>query len=1051
MKKLPYLFFFILTIYLFPANGFGQQDLFFNRFLSENIIIQKGLSQNTVYTVYQDDEGFMWFGTWEGLNRFDGYSFVTYNREHGLSNETIRDIFQHDNILWVGTENGLNAINLEDGSIENYYAIEGDSASLSHNWINHITIDHLGMIWISTARGLTELNPDTRTFRQVFSRDYGNPFRSNYFNMLAQDAQHNYWIATSHGLVFFELKSNRITRFFHIPDDSTSLPDNHVQTLMFDDQQNLWVGTRNGIARFNEKQMNFSCPVAFKNHEITLERKQIQVMHQHENQIWIGTNGQGLYVYNIEEELVSAFSNHPNHQHTISDNRVFDIFTDQAGVMWIGTFNGLNKLNNLAPTFRTIRNNPDFSQGLSNNSIWCFEEDENNHIWIGTEMGVNIWHQPSQSFKHMTHQPKQANSLSGNEIRDIHRDKNGNFWIGTRYHGLNLYNPATNKFTHYRHQTDDSTSLPDDFVLSVLSDSKGNVWVGTDNGLGLLDPKLGFFKAFRNKPGTINSLPANRVYKIFEDSKHRIWVSTSNGLSLFIPNSQTFKNFVIPEHFRNTKGTLSNQFFSINEGHDGKLWIGTRNGGLVNFDPEKETFKVWTIKDGLPNNVVYLAIEDQNSDIWLSTNWGLTRFSPERNVFTNYEVTDGLQSNEFNFNAGMITGDGQLLFGGMSGFNSFYPHEITINKRPPEIRITTFRIFNEIVNRRLRDGDTIRLSYADHAFSFEFAALDYTNPSRIQYKYKLENYNNDWIERKASQRFAEYARVSPGTYVFRVIGSNSDGFWNEKGIRIHVIIRPPWYQTWIFRLFIGLLFVFIVYMIVYLRMRSIRRAHDVEMNYLAFEKKLFVLEQKALQLQMNPHFLFNSLNSIQSFIVKNDIDNAIHYLSKFSQLMRRTLSNSRESFVILRDELQALQLYLEIEKLRFSDSFGYTIQIDPEIDDSFVEIPPMILQPYVENAIIHGLMHKQNERRLKINISLIDEDLLVVIEDNGVGREKAAEIKRASGIERQSRGMLITGERLEILNQYTKEAYAVKVIDLFDKQGVPCGTRVEIKIHGSMI
>ena len=398
-----------------------------------------------------------------------------------------------------------------------------------------------------------------------------------------------------------------------------------------------------------------------------------------------------------------------------------------------------------------------------------------------------------------------------------------------------------------------------------------------------------------------------------------------------------------------------------------------------------------------------------------------------------------------------MTKDGQLLFGGMNGLNSFHPDEIIVNKRPPDIRITTVRVLNEIINKRFQNGDTIVLRHSDNIFSFEFAALDFTNPSRIQYKFKLENYNNNWIERKASQRYAEYARVSPGTYTFRVIGTNSDGFWNEEGVSLHVIIRPPWYQTWIFRLFAALFVIFLVYMIVFIRMRSVRKAHEVEMKYLAFEKKLFVLEQKALQLQMNPHFLFNSLNSIQSFIVKNDIDNAIHYLSKFSQLMRRTLSNSRESFVILRDELQALQLYLEIEKLRFSDSFTYSIHLDDEVDDSFVEIPPMILQPYVENAIIHGLMHKQNDRKLKIEVRLNGEDLLVFIEDNGIGREKAAELKRASGIERQSRGMLITGERLEILNQYTKDAYAVKVIDLFDEQEKPNGTRVEINIHGSMV
>lgn len=1041
----------LLMIFAFSIKINGQESLYFNRFLSENSRIERGLSQNTIYSIFQDDEGFMWFGTWDGLNRFDGYTFLTYNKEQGLSNEAIRAIYQHNNILWVGTEEGLNAINLDNGHIRNFYAIEGDSASLSNNWINHITADHLGKLWISTAGGLTELDTETFQFRQVFSRNYGNPLRSNYFNMMAQDENNNYWIATSYGLVFYEISSHKVTRFFHIPGDSASLPDNHVNVILFDEAHNLWVGTKSGTARFNKISKTFDVPKHFYDHGIELDQKEtLSMLIESDGKIWIGTNGQGLYLYDSQNEDIQRFVNMPNHSFSLSDNRVFNLYRDRFGMLWIGTFNGLNKLNNIAPKFRTFRSNPDDTNSLSNNSVWCFEEDEADNIWIGTENGISILNRKSGDYEILKHKKNDPNSISGDQIRTIKRDSKNRFWIGTRYNGLTMYDPKTKKFKRYIHDPRNSKSIPDDFVLSIAIDSNGMVWVGTDNGLGLLNPETDVFTKYQKVHNQNHSLPDNRVYGLFHDSKQQLWICTSDGLAKYQPSSDDFKVYMLSNDYTSGQYVVSNKFFSVNEDHQGTLWIGTRSGGLVSFNPENESFKIYSDKDGLPNNVTYIAIEDKNHNLWITTNWGLSRFSPDRNVFTNYEVTDGLQSNEFNFNSGLLTKSGEMFFGGMNGFTAFFPEDIAINTRPPEIKITAFKLFNEIQNRRFVNGDTLFLKHNDNVFSFEFAAIDYTNPSRIKYRYKLENYNSDWIERASNQRFAEYARVSSGTYYLKIIAANSDGFWNETGINLVIIISPPWYETWIFRFAVAIIFVLLLYLIIYARMKSIRSKHTVEKKYLEFEKKLFELEQKALQLQMNPHFLFNSLNSIQSFIVNSDIDNAIHYLSKFSQLMRRTLSNSRESYVPLSDELQALQLYIDIEKLRFNDKFEYKIVIDPEIDDSFIEIPPMILQPYVENAIIHGLMHKTTIGHLLIELKLVDENILVIIQDDGVGREKAAEIKRESGIERKSRGMLITSERLEILNQYTKDTYTVKVVDLTDDQGQPSGTSVEITIHANL-
>lgn len=1028
----------------------AQGSQFFTRYLSENIRVEQGLSQNTVFCIHQDDQGFMWFGTWDGLNRFDGYSFISYNKEQGLSNESIRALYQFGNKLWIGTEDGLNMLDLDNNSIRVFRSVAGDSTTLSNNWINHITSDRNGKIWVSTAYGLNELDPATLRFRRVFSRDYGDVIRGNHFNMMLQDSVNNFWVATQHGLAFFEASTNKVTRYFHQKDDPRSLPDNQVNKITFGKGGQIWVGTRKGIASFNPSTGTFYIPEAMSTQETNINTPEILSLHyQHGGLLWAGTNGQGLIQLNTITGELSRNTNIANVRASLSDNRVFDIFTDNRGIMWVGTFYGLNKLNPKAPRFRTFRSNPNNPNSLINNSVWAFEEDSKGNIWIGTEGGISVLDREQMLYSHLKHQAGNSNSLSGNQIRTIRRDGAGNLWIGTRYHGLNRYHAASGKFTHYRHHSADSASIPDDFVLAVLP-GNSSIWVGTFNGLGKLDPYSGCFRNYHHSQDDPNTLPDNRIYDIFQDSKGRIWICTTDGLALYNPLQDNFSRFRIQDTDAASDVIVSNKFFSVREGRNGLLWIGTRGGGLVSFDPESENFRVFTDKDGLPNNITYLAITDDSGDLWVSTNWGITRYLPHRNVFVGYEVTDGLQGNEFNFNAGILLRSGELLFGGMSGFNLFDPKHIQLNEIPPPVRITSFKRFNLIQNRRLKDGDTIRLRHDDNFFAFEFSALDFSNPFRVRYRYMLENYNSDWIDRDASFRIAEYAKMSPGTYRFKVIAANSDGFWNEEGASVVIIINPPWYQTWLFRIALLLLIVLLIYLLIRIRVKAIRTKHQTEKKYLEFQKKMFELEQKALQLQMNPHFIFNSLNSIQGFIVNNDIDNALHYLSKFSQLMRRTLANSRESSVSLSDELQALQLYVEIEKLRFSDKFEYTIQVDPEIDESFVEIPPMILQPYVENAIIHGLMHKKAGGKLWIELKQDNDNIIVIIEDNGVGRERATEIRRESGIERQSRGMMITGERLAILNQYTSETYSVDVIDLMDSNGQAAGTRVVINIYANL-
>jgi ligand-binding sensor domain-containing protein len=1023
------------------------EGISFKKISSENTIIEKGLSQNMVLSIFQDDKGFMWFGTWDGLNRFDAYNFDIFSKEQGLSSETIRAIFQDGNKLWIGTENGLNAMDMHSGEIQKYFSNPLDSTSLTNNWINHIFRDHLDRLWICTAAGLSEFIRDKNEFRQIFSRNYDNPMRSNHFNMMTIDKEKDFWIATNYGLVHFVLETGVVTRYYSKPDDKASLPSNQVKTVITDENGHVWVGTARGLVRFLPETKQFE--------RIKLLEKQGAANHQpditslaweSEKGLWAGTDGEGLFFMDAATGQVDNHTQSSSRLYSLSDNRVQKIYIDNQGIIWIGTFNGLNKIDRNAPRFRLYRNDPTQTNTINSNFVWCFEETKENEVWIGTDAGISIFDQTNFSFRFITRTPDNPNTLASNQVRSIYKAPDGQVWIGTRDKGLSIYNVKNSQFLNLSHNINDSTSLSDNFVFSINGPSDGTIWVATNNGLNKYLPGSKNFKRYYHEPNNPNSLPNSRVYSIYLDNNEVLWVSTANGLARYRPQTDNFITYMIPESMMRANRVYTNQFFEANSDKTGNLWIGTRGGGLVKLNPQTEVFEIFTQHDGLPNNVVYAAAHDQAGNFWVTTNWGLSRYIPSENSFINYDVTDGIQSNEFNLNAMMMTSMGQVFVGGMNGFNTFYPESIKTNTQPPPVRITAFKKFNIAQPIVPKSGDTIRLNYNDNFFTFEFTALDYTNPSKNKFRFMLQKYDADWIERGADKRFAEYANIKPGTYQFKVIAANSDGYWNEEGTSLTIIIRPPWYATYFFRISALLLLIILSYSIIRMRVRAINRKHEVEKNYLAFEKQLFELEQKALQLQMNPHFMFNSLNSIQSFVLKNDTDNAIRYLSKFSQLMRRTLANSRESMITVKDEIQALALYLEIEKLRFDEKFDFNIEIEPEIDDSFIEIPPMILQPYVENAIIHGLMHSPRKGHLRIHISLREDTIVCSIEDDGIGRKKAAEIKKASGIERKSQGMLITKERLDMLNQYSKDQYTVEVLDLMDADGKPAGTRVEVTI-----
>ena len=1037
--------------------GFTQNnpDLKFDRITSENFRVEKGLSQNSANCILQDSKGYMWVGTWDGLNRFDGYSFVTFKSSisgntNELSNQTINALFEDKSgTIWVGTETGLNSYNRKNQQFTQYKRDSHNPFSISSDTVWCIVEESENILWIGTNNGLNKFDKSTGYFYhfRLNPNDANSPSNNN-INCILPDKHGNIWFGTNEGLNYFNTKEKVFSHFYYNSNSSNSISNDIVLNIMFDKEENLWICTDGGLDVYNFPTKKFTHYYHNENDNTSISSNHVTaILQDMEGSFWIGTYGGGLNQFDKKTRNFTHFFNDIYNSRSLSNDYIKSIYQDKSGIIWVATaWKGVSIIDKYSNRFKHFQHLSNDETSLNCNNVWSIFQNKEGKLWIATDEGINIYDTLTRKFTFMKHDPRNKNSIPSNLTRLVFQDSQGNYWIGTYDAGICKYNPKTNSYITFANDLANPLSLSYNRINYVLEDSHKNIWIGTDHGLNLYLPKTNTFKRFFHDPANKNSISNNVVYHMHEDKNGYIWMCTLGGLNRYDPNTG---NFFAYKKNNNRYNTLSSdKIFSIYEDRDGFLWLTTCGGGLNRFNRKTGEIKYFLEENGLSNNVTYNIFEDNFDCLWITTNYGLSCFNKITETFVNYEVKDGIQSNEFNLNAAYHnTQNDEMFFGGMNGFNSFYPERIAKNTFVPPIIISGFKVFEKTKPAEILNGDTIFLSYDDNFFSFEFAALDFSNPQKNKYAYKLENFDNHWNYCDAYKRFASYTRVPPGIYDFKLKGSNSDGLWNTAGISITIIITPPWWRTWWFRLGSLLLITFIAWYIIYNRLRNIRIKHEDEKRILEIEKQMFALEQTALRLQMNPHFIFNSLNSIQSFVISNDTDKAILYLAKFSQLMRFILSHSQQSFVPVKDEIKSMSIYLDIEQLRFDNKFQYEFVIDPNMDEEFTEIPPMIIQPYIENAIIHGILNKATNGFIRITLALIDEKyMLCTVEDDGIGREKAAAIRARSDLKHKSRGMLITQKRLEILNEREKDLLNVTITDLKDEQNNAAGTKVEIII-----
>lgn len=846
---------FILTSF-FPASlVFGQnKDLIFAQ-----IFLQHGLSQSIVTNIIQDRTGFMWIATEDGLNKFDGYEFKIYRNDpdnsNSLSYNQITSLYEDKNgILWLGTfYGGLDSYNPLTNIFTHHKFDANNPLSLSNNNVNILYEDKEGFLWVGTDAGLNRYDKNKNIFTR-FQNEPGNikSLSNNTVRSICEDSSGLLWIGTENGLNLFNRQDNSFTVFRNLPGSSRSLSNNEIYSLYRDKRGILWIGTHGGglnkliSPRGGETSPSFFTYKSAPGNRNTLSNDEVYAVYEDtKGNLWVGTNGGGINILNRETGIFKHYLHDPLNSSSLSYNEIRTIFEDRSGLIWIGTYGGgIDLVNRGRKLFNLYQNIPNTPNSLSENIVWSVYEDNSGILWIGTHGGgLNRLDRSTGTYTHYINSTNNPNSLNHNIVRLVFEDKANNFWIGTNGGGLNKFDKATGRFIHFLHNDNDQNSISHNELRSIYQDHSGTIWIGT-NGGGL--NKMEFpgnnysapkFKTFRNSAGDPNSLSNDFVRVMLEDRSGNFWIGTQGGgLNRFDRENNTFKQYRAK---RDDKKSINNDYiFAIFEDSKGRLWLGTWGGGLIEFDVKNETFKSYTSKEGLPSDAIYGMLEDGAGYIWVSTNNGLSKFDPVKKTFKNYNVSDGLQNNEFNGGAFFKSTKGEMFFGGIGGFNSFYPDSIKDNPHVPPVVITSFKKLNQEVafDLPINAIKKIELEHQDYLFSFEFASLDFNSPQKNRYLYMMEGLDDKWISTTADKRYAVYTTLAPGKYTFRVKASNNDGVWNESAASIVIIIHPPFWKTWWFILMCLFAAGGIIYLLIKKRLKDIRviaelnAAHEAQMT-----------------------------------------------------------------------------------------------------------------------------------------------------------------------------------------------------------------------------
>ncbi|HRE75524.1 MAG TPA: two-component regulator propeller domain-containing protein [Flavobacteriales bacterium] len=1007
--ELPRFAFFAAMLFCFSIVGNSQQVNF------RNYSVADGLAQSQVFAITEDAGGYLWFGTkGGGLSRFDGLTFKNYTIRDGLINDFVNCILKLRNgNLCIGTNIG---ISIYDGKSFNNYQVGRDSIGLP---VQALAEDAEGKIWIATTKGMYLLKNDQIT---CFVCKHDHP--REIISCIYIDNKQKVWYGDDFGLNRIDSIEGkiRITPFRRKEGFTNVL----VRTIREEKNGTLIIGTYGG--GLHQLRGKMAVPFAFNKN---LESRIIHdLLIDSKGDWWFSTYDAGIYRLRTNDSSLV----HYGLSEGLANDHASVLFEDSWGNIWAGTSGGgVSRFSGERFKHYTERN------GLPGNYVYSVCPQGDSLLWLGTS-AKGVVRMNLNSGIHQRFGVEQG--FVEEKIKTIHTDSSGNIWLGTEGEGLWIYDSTGFK------KITTKNGLSGNWIKDILIAKSGDIWIATaGGGISVIQQREPLrIKKISEK----NGLSRNRINALLEDHQGRIWyASEGGGVGMISENG--IKNFTT------VNGLSGNLVRSLREDQNGFLWVATGGGGLSRIDIYRDmSIDRITRDNGLSSDNLYLLEIDQQNNLWAGSENGVDRIllseNSEVREIKHYGKAEGFMGIETCQNSVALTPDGSIWFGTIDGLTRHDPRNSDRNLLPPRLQFTSVNLFYQpLQNTRFsahvenwgKYRDQLELNYDENHIGFEFIGIDHRNPSSVKYQWKLEGADTSWSP-LSLKHDVTYSNLLPGDYTFTVRAVNEDGIMTASPLNYHFRIKAPWWQQWWFRFAMIILGMAIIAGIILLVTRRARKRVQSMREKLKVEKKLLELEQKALRLQMNPHFIFHALNSIQGLIVKKDEKTARLYLAKFSKLMRAILENSREQVIPLEKEMETLQDYLTLEQFTRDHSFDFSISTEGEPDCSEIMIPSMLLQPFVENSIIHGFNGLDRRGKIEIVFRMVNNTLECIVRDNGVGREKALQNRMQQDSHHKSMALIVTQERLDLLRKQSGEKTPAEPITITD---LAEGTEVLVRIQ----